>query len=58
MSGLRSYGQVLDNQTEKGYFNPKDFRINFAVPAKNNIHPDGNRRRVYYPGVIKDSSEC
>ena len=35
MSGLKSSGQVVENITSKGVYDPKETSINFAVPSLN-----------------------
>ncbi|MEW8548751.1 MAG: hypothetical protein AB2693_35060, partial [Candidatus Thiodiazotropha sp.] len=58
MSGLRNSGQVLDKEAERGDLDPTDSRINFAVPAKQNLYRKEDKVSPMYPGIFEKQIEA
>ena len=57
MSGLRNFGQVLNAEARQGDMVPEDSRINFAVPAVNNLYREEDQTKPIYPGICIDHLE-
>ena len=53
MSGPRNLGQIISGSNQRGRCLPQDSKINFAIPAINNLNED--RLLPIYPGVLEDS---
>ena len=54
MSGLRNFGQVLDDKGDRGYLGPEDSKVNFAVPALNNLKRKDNKTNRYSWGYARN----
>ena len=52
MSGMRSFDQVLDGTSDKGFFDPLKSKVNFAVPSRNNLYKETSS---FYPGINEDA---
>ena len=51
MSGTKNLGQIISNNTDKGYFDPNASSINFAVPSLTTLHKRLENNSEYLPGV-------
>jgi len=57
MSGTKNQGQILDQTSEKGYFDPACSFINFAVPSQTTLHTSFSNNPQYLPGINLDLIE-
>lgn len=53
MSGLKNYGQILDEEAKSGELTAESSRVNFAVPALNNLYKVDDRTAPIYPGILE-----
>lgn len=54
MSGTQNQGKILDQTSEKGYFDPACSFINFAVPSQTTLHKSLSNNPQYLPGINLD----
>ena len=60
MSGLKNTGQLIDDETETGFYDPMDLLVNFAVPNMNKLREfDGGAHlpSEIPPGIITEGIE-
>ena len=53
MSGLRNTGQVINQMSEKGYYDPSTSKINFAVLSQTTLHKHLSQKPPFFPGINK-----
>lgn len=57
MSGTKNQGQILNQTSEKGYFDPACSFIPFAVPSQTTLHKSLSNNPQYLPGINLDLIE-
>ncbi|KAK3086499.1 hypothetical protein FSP39_019282 [Pinctada imbricata] len=55
MTGLKNEGEILNHDTEKGFFDPLRSKINFPVPSKHALYKTNEKPSPFFPGI---SDKC